>query len=279
MRAAAALLCLGLVACAKHAPPPRHAEAPPPEPPPPEPAPAPPSQDLDDGMTVKGTLGTLTDGDVEETFHARWEDVTHCMKDAQPHLAYLGGRVELKMRIDASGTPEKAHVQSSTLGHYGAEKCLLELANSLKFPPPRGGPYAEFSFPFEFKPARTAIAPVDWTVDNVGPAVLDRSRVALDACALPRSATAPKPKPKHKSKVAAMKPMALTSSRLASLAVPAKLRVTLYILPGGKVSAAGLSADAPIAPDLASCFVEHASALRFDDPGGHVAKLSFGVAR
>ncbi len=54
-------------------------------------------------MTVQGTLGTLTDTEIEAAFHARWDDVSRCLKEAQPHLNYLAGRVELKLRVDASG--------------------------------------------------------------------------------------------------------------------------------------------------------------------------------
>ncbi len=147
------------------------------------------------------------------------------------------------------------------------------LANTMKFPAPRGGPTAEFSYPFEFKAARTTMQPVDWPHERVGHA-LDHPGVVYGECTPGAVVAAAKRPPKKKHKHAAP-----SKSQAVAGLEPAKMRVTAYVMPGGRVSAAGLSADEPIAANVGACVVEHTRKLRFDDPGAYVAKLSFEVGR
>ena len=273
-------LVVALAACAKHVPPPQAPPPPPRKEEPPPPAPPPPTaatNDLDDGMVVKGdVLGTLADEDIAQAFRSRWSDVTRCLRDTPPRVVYLIGKVELKMRVAADGEPRRAHVHDSSLGHYAAEHCLLELAQTLRFPAPRGGAEAEFSYPIEYKPARTAAAVTDWTKDRIAPdklannmRVLMHCRASTDGKALP-----PPPPPGHKRKHRAGQ-TPLPSGPMRPL--PRHLRMTLYVAPGGKVVTAGLSADGPVDPNMAQCLVGSASLWHLDDPGGRPAKVTLEV--
>jgi hypothetical protein len=273
------ILIVALASCAKHVPPPETAKTPPKpeesEAPPPQSAPKP---DHDDGMVVTGTLGTLGDEDIASTFRGRWSDVTRCLQ-TPPHLAYLIGRVELKLRVGSTGEPTVAHVQDSSLGHYGAEHCLLELARTLKFPSPRGGNEAEFSYPIEYKPVRTAAAVYEWSKDRVAPEKLGPDLHAIQQCrgSIDGTPIPPPPPPgrhKHKSSHHAAAAPKLGPMR----PLPKNLRLTMYIGPGGKVVTAGLAADEPVDPNMATCLVSSASLWRLDDPGGRPAKLTVEVA-
>lgn len=260
-----------VAACAKHTPPPKHPEPPPREE---EPPPPPKREAHEDEMSVTGVLGSLADEDIAQTFRGRWPDVTRCLRETPPKLGYLVGRVELKLRVGADGAPKTAHVQDSTLGHYGAEHCLLELAQTLKFPSPRGGSEAEFSYPIEYKPPRTAAVVMDWPKERVSPEKMTNNLISLQLC---RTTAPTRPAPAHppKKKHGQHAQPAMPTGPLR--AVPAHLRMTMYVAPGGKVITAGLSADGPVDPGIAACFVTSAGGWKLDDPGGRVAKLSFEV--
>jgi TonB family protein len=279
-RSLSVALLLALSACAKHVPPPKTAAPPPKVEEPPPAAHPPPRRDPEDEMVLKGdVLGTLADEDIAQAFRGRWGEVTRCLRESPPKLAYLIGKVELKMRVTTDGAPKQAHVQDSSLGHYAAEQCLLELAQTLKFPAPRGGAEAEFSYPIEFKPARTAAAVTDWSKDRIAPEQLAANMKVLMHCRASTDGKAlPPPPPPHKGK--AKHPHHAHATPLPNgpmRALPKNLRLTLYIAPGGKVVTAGLSADGPIDPPMGQCFVGGASLWRLDDPGGRPAKVTVEV--
>lgn len=217
------------------------------EPPPPvEPvrqtvAPQPPPPEPDDGIKVAGTLGTLSDDEINGPFQRRWDDITSCYQSAQAKLPYLGGRLEIKVRVGQSGDPRKAYVSSSTIGNYQAEKCILDVARALSFSRPHGGSEAEFTYPLEFRQQRAVSA---WEGDRV-------------------------PVAKHRRDV--------TLCKQKSSNVPAAVTLTVYVAPGGKIASAGLSADAPLDDAFANCLVDKARLWHLDDPLGKIAKASVEV--
>ncbi len=242
----AALVCvLGLAFAAgcAHAPPERKAPEPVvvQAPPPPPPKVEPPEE-----MQVAGTLGSLTDEEMGAPFQQRWSDITACYQQAKARLWYLGGKVELKVRVAASGDPKSVYVSSSTVGNYQAEHCILEIARGLHFAKPHGGAEAEFTYPIELGD-RAAVQ--TWDGARVRPA-LARHRRDVTQC-------------RQKS-----------PTRL-----PSDLMLTVYVAPGGKVTSAGLAADAPLDDTFASCLVQKTHKWRLDDPLGRIAKCTVEVSR
>jgi TonB family protein len=214
------------------------------EAPPPAPAPPPPAPEPDHDLKVSGTLGSLTDEEIAAPFQARWEEIRGCYEDAHKKLWYLGGRVELRLRIATSGEPKQVYVSSSTMGSYEAERCLVQAAQKLRFAAPHGGPEAEFTYPIEF---RARAATEEWDASRVSPGLA-----------------------RHRRDVAACRARAPSG-------LPAALTMTLYVAPGGKITSAGLSADAPLADAFATCLVEKTRAWRLDDPLGRIAKATVSV--
>jgi hypothetical protein len=220
------------------------------EPPPPaEPvrqsaAPQEKAPDPDEEIKVSGTLGTLNDDEINGPFQRRWDDITRCYQDAQAKLPYLGGKLELKVRVGAAGEPKKVYVSSSSIGHYGAEKCILAVARELSFSKPRGGSEAEFTYPLEFRQQRAVHA---WDEARVQPAMA-----------------------KHRKDVSACKARSPNG-------LPAAVNMTLYVAPGGKVASAGLAADAPLDDAFAMCLVDKTRLWRLDDPLGKIAKATVEV--
>ena len=241
MHARALIVLLTVAGCA-HAPPPA---------PPPRPAPAkveapPLAETREDSMVVAGTLGTLTDEEMNGPFKKRWSDVSRCYMAQKLKMGYLGGKVELRLRIGAGGAPTVVHVVTP-LGSLEAERCLVALARELSFGKPHGGPEAEFTYPVDF--------PVDATLRNWEPErgakALGKAKRDLQACARNAPATTTGP-----------------------------VTMTLYVGPGGKVTSAGIGADTPVDEKLATCLCDRATKTwRLDDPLGAMAKVTFQVAR
>jgi hypothetical protein len=232
------VVALFLAGCAHPAPAPVAAT------PPSAPAPPPRSEPADE-MKVSGTLGTLSDDEIAGPFQRRWDDITRCYDQATARLQYLGGKIEIKLRVDRAGDPQSVYVVSSTFGNYDAERCVLGIARELHFGHPHGGHAAEFSYPIEFRAKR----PVQtWEKERVSPS-LARHRGDVREC---------------KAK--------------AGCGLPTSLMMTVYVAPGGKVSSAGLSADAPLDDAFASCLVGKTRSWRLDDPLGRIAKATVGVA-
>jgi TonB family protein len=230
----AALLVAG---CAHEAPKPA------PAPPPVVEAP-PPKHEESDEMKVSGTLGTLDEDEIAGPFQRRWDDITRCYDDVAKQQQYLGGKIEVKLRVDRTGAPKSAWVVSSTFGNYEAERCVLTIARELHFAKPKGGAEAEFTYPIEFRARR----PVQtWEEARVSPSVAKHRRDV------------------HECK--AKSPGGL----------PPALSLTVYVAPGGKVASAGLAADAPLNDAFAACLVQKTKAWRLDDPLGRIAKCTVGV--
>ncbi|HEX9102610.1 MAG TPA: TonB family protein [Polyangia bacterium] len=237
--ALAAAVAVALVAGCAH-------EAQKPAPPPPpvaQPAP-PPREEPADEMKVAGTLGTLNDDEIAGPFQRRWDDITRCIDEVAQKQQFLGGKIEVKLRVTAAGEPKSAFVAASTFGNYEAERCVLAVARELHFAKPHGGGEAEFSYPIEFRARR----PVQtWEEARVSPSVA-RHRKDLQEC-----------KQKSPAKV------------------PPSLSMTVYVAPGGKIASAGLAADAPLDDAFAVCLVGKTRGWRLDDPLGKIAKATVGV--
>jgi TonB family protein len=237
----ATVIVVGAMAGCAHAPPkPETASAPPPAPGPP------PREEPADEMKVSGTLGSLNDDEIAGPFQRRWDDITRCYDEASAKMQYLGGKIELKLRVGPTGDPKSVWVVSSTFGNYDAERCVLAIARELHFSKPHGGAEAEFTYPIEFRAKR----PVQtWQEARVSPS-LARHRRDVQEC-------------KAKAK--------------APNGMPPALSLTVYVAPGGKIASAGLSADAPLDDAFASCLVGKTRAWRLDDPLGKIAKATVGM--
>ncbi|HWE31773.1 MAG TPA: TonB family protein [Polyangia bacterium] len=234
-----AFVVAALVAgCAHEAPQPAAAPAPIAQPAPP------PKQEALDEMKVAGTLGSLDEDEIAGPFQRRWDDITRCYDAVAGKQQYLGGKIEVKLRVTAAGDPKSAFVVASTFGNYDAERCVLAIARELHFAKPHGGGEAEFTYPIEFRARRPVQA---WEEARISPSV-QRHRGDVRAC---------------KDK--------------AQGGLPPSLSMTVYVAPGGKIASAGLAADAPLDDAFALCLVGKTKGWRLDDPLGKIAKATVGV--
>jgi hypothetical protein len=199
-----------------------------------------------DPMQVEGIVGELDSAGCEKVLAEHHDEIKKCYAEVSERLFYLGGRMQLKLRIGASGLPNSVAMTSSTVGSYEVEHCVTGVLHKLHFPPPKGGD-GELTYPVEFA-ARTAVGV--WTPDKVA---TELRRAKLQSC------TGHKPKP---------------GERLAPVG---SMRATLYVGPGGKVTSVGFSAEEPIDDKVASCVAQKTKALQLDDPLGKMVKVSYDL--
>lgn len=188
---------------------------------------------------VEGELGTLDQAAIDGRLATVSGAVNRCYAEGVEKLWYLGGRLEVKVRVRRDGAVKQV-ATLSPLGNYAVEKCILGVLGGLRFSPPVGGREAEFEYGWEFRPRATIKR---WDNHDVDRGV--RSRLGeLGACDKGRP-------------------------------LPRGLKLTFFVLPGGKVGSVGVGAELPLGEGYAACVVARVSSWRFDDPLGVVARATW----
>lgn len=190
-------------------------------------------------IQVQGELGTLEQDQIDAVFNGKRAAVAACYDAGLAELWYLGGTLELKLRVARDGAVKSAQTVRS-LGSWAVDRCLVGVGRGLRFPPPRGHAEAEVTYPLRFRGKATL---KEWGRAEVG-RVFAAHQKALDACA-------------HAGNV------------------PPALRVTLFVGPGGRVGAAGLGADGPIEDKYGECVVREVGRWKFADPRGRIARATY----
>lgn len=191
-----------------------------------------------DGLEVEGLLGTLDPADVQPVIQKHARAIEKCYTGNTGEARFVGGTVELKLRVNLDGTVKTVRAVGGDLGSWPVERCLLEVARTFQLPRPDGGE-AEIGFPLEF-PGRGMVTPLD------GEQAEGELRPVLEAL---RECGAP------------------------GEAVP--VRVTVYVGPAGAVKAAGFASEGaqPVPAEWAECAHARALATRLSDPRGTVWKI------
>lgn len=190
------------------------------------------------GVTVAGTLGTIPARKIDSAMQAKLRKLTRCFMIGMDDVPFVGGNIKLSFRVNNAGDIEWVFPLQSTIGHRGTEQCILAEAARTRFPKPRGGTGAEFTWPFGMDPPGDVRLPVAWGPERVTDVLA--SDPALRAC-------------------------------------PGSHDVTIYVAPGGKVMAVGVASDSAEAARGADCVVEAIMQLSMPDPGSYAAKVSFPV--
>jgi hypothetical protein len=188
---------------------------------------------------VTGTVGTIDQDAIDQPFQMLGGEINRCYHDGAARLWYLGGKLELKVKVQGDGgVKEVATV--TPIGNLAVERCVAEIVRGMHFAHPKGGPEAEFNYSWDFQ-ARAAVK--DWGTDDAS-AHFEKHRKDLKDC-------------------------------MRRGSPPPGLRVTFFVAPGGKVTSVGVGADAPVADDYATCVAERVSTWKFDDPLGKIARATY----
>lgn len=197
-------------------------------------------------MQVEGLVGELEDAAVQRTLQGSHAAMRRCYDEQAGRLHYVGGHIELKVRVLPSGKPKWVAIVDSNVGNTEIEQCVVGVLEKTAFPTPKGGE-GELTCPIDFA-ARTPTG--KWAGERIA-GVLAKKKAALHAC-------------QGKAK--------------AGTATLDALRMTLYIGPGGAPTSVGFAAEAPQDAKVTKCLADKLLSLQFDDPLGQMVKVDYPLS-
>lgn len=75
-----------------------------------------------------------------------------CYEDGLKGHARLSGDITIRFTIAGDGTVGRASVESSAIGDDAVERCMLDLIERARFPPPQGAGMTIVEYPLTFAP-------------------------------------------------------------------------------------------------------------------------------
>ena len=89
---------------------------------------------------IESEVGALDRDAVDAAFAAVRGDVKACIDAANQGLPFevVGGDIEIEVRIKSDGSVRHAYPKRSSIGHVGAEKCILEAVRAQSWLKPKG---------------------------------------------------------------------------------------------------------------------------------------------
>lgn len=195
-----------------------------------------------DGMVVEGLRGTIPQAAASQAIEARRAEMIACVTSRRAQNDLIGGTLRVDFIIATNGTVRVARLEAGDLGDRDAEKCILRVSSSVRFPQPSGG---------EANVHETLRFPLD---PDVRPALSWR----------PERVTQP------------------YGSQLSRIAGRCRIsggtvRVTAYVGRRGRVADAGAFASVPALDAKLDCVVSAVEDLVLADPGSYPAKVSFDL--
>lgn len=194
-------------------------------------------------MAVESELGSLDKAEVQATFRKAMTDVDRCVAVGRERIPFLGGAIEVVVRIAEDGSARFAYLLRSDLGDHETESCILEALRNQTWPRPAGGKEGETVQQLDLgEPDERP--PVPWSTADLGPRF--------------RGVGA-----------------SLAGCRRRAQAGP--LEVTFYVDPDGRPMAAGVAVADENGLEAIDCAVRAIRAARFASPGSYPAKVSVRV--
>lgn len=194
----------------------------------------------DDSLAVSGLMGTLSQHEIQNALEPKLPRFLRCASQRRAVLDVLAGTLTMRFNVGVDGSVANVQPAESTLGDRETERCMLEIAKGVRFPPPHGGE-AEFRWPLELPPDGDVRAPTELL-----------------------------PEPGRE-------PLAKGPAELRASCGGGPVVVSLYLDASGSVLAAGVAAPELATAGELDCIAEGVRAWRFASPGSYVGKLSFPV--
>lgn len=191
-------------------------------------------------LAVTGIRGTLSQDEIKNALEPRMLRFARCVQQRSSEVEWLSGGVTIEFHVKLDGKVAKAYPRESSLGDRATERCVIEVAEAVRFPQPRGGE-ADFTWSFEVPLDGSIREPVSLPDDAIASAIGGQTG-------------------------------ALTSSCGAG-----SYGVTAYLSPEGKVVAAGASTNDADSADQLDCVASAVQGFTFPSPGSYAAKIRFSV--
>jgi len=193
-------------------------------------------------LRTRSELGTVDPDAVKRAFSALDGAFMDCQKHGIGRVEVLSGQVKFFLRIGTDGSAKYAYLEDSEVGDRDTERCLRDVVTGARWPRPDGGE-AEARYGMEL-PLQATRPPNDWSSDKIA-ATLGKHGSAIDQCKEGAAGT---------------------------------FRATMYVGPGGKVLAAGVTASNRDGAAKADCLIDLLLKMKgLPSPGSWPAKVSFGL--
>lgn len=115
------------------------------------------------GMRASATIGGMNQEAVETTSRSALPEARGCLDEGRRRAPYLGGDVEIFLRVDRQGRAIVVLLPRSTLGDHDVEACILEALRNKQWPRPVGGEVGEIRQSFSFAAPDDQPVPRDWS--------------------------------------------------------------------------------------------------------------------
>lgn len=193
----------------------------------------------DQQLAVTGLRGTLSQSEIQNALEPRMLKFSRCVQRRSDAVEWLSGKVDLTFHIALDGSVASVFPSASSMGDRETERCIVDVAKSVRFPAPHGGE-ADFSWPLEVPLDPDVREPVTWDPAQFNEVLLTNAETALASC-------------------------------IGSFAI------TAYIDPEGHVVAAGASTLEPNDAEKLDCISDAVKTWTFPSPGSYAAKVSFNL--
>jgi len=193
---------------------------------------------------VHGEVGALDVDAVKQTVWDAMPAFERCVEGTRRRLPFVGGEVELFIRVDQEGAVRATFLRESTLGDHQAESCILDVVRDRDWPRPEGGDEGEITQRFSLEPGTGVRPPTPLGAEQLGMG-LRILRPRLRAC-------------RHRARTG-------------------PLDLTLYVDPKGKAMSVGVAVADEKGLDAIDCVVRTMRAGRFATPGSYPAKVTVPV--
>jgi hypothetical protein len=102
-------------------------------------------------LAMAAQEGSLDQDDAEAAIKQHWNRMVRCYDQAGDARDFAGGPVTLRWQVGSDGRPTSAHVLASSLGSFEVERCLTDIAATVRFPRPSGAGKASVEYSLEFR--------------------------------------------------------------------------------------------------------------------------------
>jgi hypothetical protein len=193
-----------------------------------------------DTLAVTGIRGTLSQQEIQSVLEPKLPKLLRCVQQRRGVLEPLAGEITFAFHVATNGAVVSVNLTHSTLGDRDTERCMLQIVEAARFPPPHGGE-ADFSWPLQVPDDPDVRPAVELAGDTV--------RASLGS----------------------------QLSELSARCGGGQVIATAYVDPDGAVLAAGVAAPDIANPAQFDCISEGVRALRLPSPGSYLGKVSFTI--
>jgi hypothetical protein len=188
-------------------------------------------------------VGALPEEQSVYAFKESFDGIRECFTRGASRIEFLGGAISVQVWVDATGKVQNVFAPESTLGDRQTERCMFDAVRGASWPGSVGGPIAMAQNSFEFEMTPDVRPPVDWSEQQVEPALQE-----------------------NQSRIAECK----DGSRDKFLA-------TVYVDTDGTALAVGMAAPDREQEVHSDCLVDVLAQARYPTPGSWPAKVTFAL--